>query len=179
MKLPTRFLLLIIFTLACARVHAEDETGSSKATTETNAPPAEAQPPKTPAPALTALVLGVGTAALILSGVDWGDDETELQSASAPTQSSPADGETITGATVTFTWKTSGDAAAYLIDIDHCDDTGSCADFRLEQTSGTTFTLSWPAEYSAGRWRIRAVDADHIAGPWSAYRNFTIVSTDE
>lgn len=174
-----RISLFALFVAFCARSYAAEEDEQELEATETNAPLAKAESSKAPSPALTAFVLGAGTGALILSGVEWSDDANDIQSSAAPTQSRPADGATINGGVITFTWKTFADAATYLIDIDHCEAPDVCADLRLEQTPETTYTLSWPAEYPAGRWRIRAVDADNIAGPWSPFRNFTIEAATE
>lgn len=181
MKALLHTLLAASLMFSCAAARAAEEEEENVAEEQTNAPPAAAQEQEAEptTPALTALVLGAGTAAFILSGVDWGDSDTNSQPAAAPAQSRPAEGETLTDSTITFTWKAHKDAASYLIEINGCESPDVCASLRLDQTPETSFTIAWPPEYPAGRWRIRAVDASNIAGPWSPFRSFTVSSPSD
>ncbi len=151
------------------------EVASVAVEEETNAPPASVATTNTPAPALVGIVLSVGTGAMILSGVDWSsDDAPRAEAAGAPKPVRPADGEVVSGTAVAFSWKPAESAATYLVDIDQCDGAGACSDFRLEQTAGLTLVVEWPAGTLAGRWRVRAVDAERYAGSWSEFRAFTV-----
>ena len=150
---------------------APAETPVAEAPVKTEAPATNA-----PAPALVGLVLGAGTGALILSGVDWSDDDNEpLQNIpGAPAQQAPEDGAALTGPLLTFAWKAVDGAASYLLDLDTCDDTATCADFRLDRTADLSVAIEWPPAFTAGRWRVRSIDADNRAGPWSPFRTFTV-----
>ncbi|MCO6400630.1 MAG: hypothetical protein J5I99_05300 [Verrucomicrobia bacterium] len=176
-----RFFIVLLLALCvgglplCALAEEEEPVPES-AESSTNAPVEElAAVSNAPAPALVGLVLSVGTGAMILSGVDWSsDDEPPAQSAGAPAPARPAEGEVVVGGTVVFSWKAASGASTYLVDVDQCEVSGSCADFRLEQTADTSLTVEWPIESHAGRWRVRAVDAERRAGPWSAFFSFSV-----
>ncbi len=125
--------------------------------------------------------LGAGTVALITSGMDWDDDDRDdtRGALAAPAPLEPTPGAILAGALITFSWNAVDAAASYLIDLATCVAEGGCADFRLEQVSATTYTAEWPAGFNAGRWRVRAVDTNNIAGPWSDYRTFTLAPAGE
>lgn len=174
-----RFFVLLFFTAALTFARAEDAVVNS-APEETNAPLSTAETTNTPPPELVAFALTAGTGAMILSGVEWSDDdEPATQPAGAPAQIQPADGEAISGDTIAFSWNTVDGAATYLIDVDQCGSPDVCADFRFEQTASTSLTIEWLPEFAAGRWRVRMVDAENIAGPWSAFRYFTVTTPAE
>lgn len=179
---PILTILLLAGLVGAPLTRAEEAAPPASApessNTETNAPPAApAETAQTNARpnALVAMVLGAGTGALILSGVDWSsDDDAPQQPADAPQPLRPSDGETLAGPTITFTWKSSKDAAAYLVEVHRCDESENCAAFRLEQVMGPALTLDWPPAVLHGRWRVRAINAERIAGSWSPFHAFTI-----
>lgn len=128
-------------------------------------------------PALVSLALTAGTGSIILSGVDWSDDDAAaVPERESPAQVQPQDGAQLAGPLVTFTWESVKGADTYLLDVDTCGEPDVCSDFRLDRTAALSLAIEWPAGIPAGRWRVRAVDADNIAGPWSAFRSFTILS---
>lgn len=127
------------------------------------------------APALVAVALTAGTGAMILSNVDWSDDDAQEEVLGVPAMNTPADGAALPDPLVVFTWKSVKGAASYLLDIDLCDGDGNCGDFRLDRTPDLSLTSQLPMG-ATGRWRVRAVDAENIAGPWSALRSFRIVA---
>jgi hypothetical protein len=146
----------------------------------TPSPPDDAKPasPETNAPAiapaLVAVALTAGTGAMILSGMDWSDDESPDGVLGVPPASQPADGAVLPGPVAVFSWKAVQGAATYLLDIDLCSDVATCSDFRLDRTPDLSLSVELPGGAGIGRWRVRAVDADNIAGPWSAFRSFTV-----
>lgn len=177
---------LLLAALVAAPLARAEETAPPASTpesinTEINAPPdgpAETAHTNARPNTLVAMLLGAGTGALILSGVDWSsDDEAAQQPADAPQPRRPSDGEALAGPTITFTWNSTKDAAAYLVEVQRCDESENCADFRLEQVMGTTLTMDWPPAVLRGRWRVRAVNAERIAGSWSPFHSFTITPT--
>lgn len=172
MSLRAMLLLLLLGSAAVAR--AAESTNDISTGSATSAPPAVASPP----PAVMAVVLGAGTGALILSGHSGSDDGEQdgTGGMGKPELEDPPPGVDIVdgGGVVTFTWKGVAGAATYLLDIDACDETNSaaCSDYRMEQTPDTTLSVPVPSPFT-GRWRVRAVDAQSIAGPYSDYRAFT------
>jgi len=169
----TRRFLAVLLGL-CLAAGARAETATNEATSvATSAPPVRVSPP----PALVGLTLGAGTAALILSGHDSSDDLNDEGDGgmAAPELESPPDGAEIVdgGGSVPFAWRNVEGAVAYLLDVDTCDATNNaCADYRLEKTPDASLTVGVPSPV-AGRWRVRAVDAGNIAGPYSAFRTFS------
>jgi hypothetical protein len=154
-------------------VRGEPSTNDVASGAATSAPPAIVRPP----PALMAVALGAGTAALILSGHDGSKDADEggEDGLAAPELESPPPGVDIVdgGGSVTLAWRPVEEAAAYLVDVDACDGTNNvCADYELEKTPALTLVVAVPSPF-AGRWRVRAVDAQDIAGPYSDFRAFT------
>lgn len=141
---------------------------------------AELRDPKTNSvsPAFVGGVLSVGTAAWIVSDVDWGDDKAEPpdDTLPAPSTISPEGTLLLDGAIVSFRWKAVKGAAGYLVDVDLCAQGSICSDFRLERVGGTEWAVEWPAGVTAGRWRVRAIDAQNYAGRWSEFAEFRILA---
>lgn len=137
---------------------------------DTNAPPA---------PGLVAALLG-GTAAWIFSGVDWSDDDAEPDAdlLPPPPLKAPDPNAQIPGRLISFEWGDVQGAVAYLLELEGCSPAGSCIRLRLERLGGRSFSFEWPAEWPQGRWRIRSINADGLAGPWSDYRVFFVVADD-
>ncbi|HMP76641.1 MAG TPA: hypothetical protein PKE12_10135 [Kiritimatiellia bacterium] len=185
MSRAARWMAVVLLLPALIVRGGEGEPADAEET-EAEAAPAEQQPAKpastnSPAPALVGLLLGAGTGALIFSGVDWRDDDNgplqEIPGAAA--LNTPADGAVLSGPLLAFSWKAVKGASSYLIDIDTCDDTAICADFRFDRTTDLSLTVEWPAGVPAGRWRVRSIDADNLAGPWSDFRSFTVTPAAE
>lgn len=174
--------LALALLLPLATVRAQETNATAADTASTNAVDAAAGTNAIArASPVIGLFLGAGTVALITSGMDWDDDNREDSRAAlaAPAPLEPTPGAILTGALITFSWSAVDAAASYLIDLATCVAEGGCADFRLEQVSTTTYTAEWPAGFNAGRWRVRAVDTNNIAGPWSDYRTFTLAPAGE
>lgn len=146
---------------------------AAAAGSSTSAVPAAAQ---SPAPQVVSLLVGGGTVALILSGHDREDPEQDAGAAglAAPELVAPAAGAEVAEASVELAWKPVDGAASYLVDVDACDSTNDvCADLVLHVTGDTSFNLEADAAL-AYRWRVRAVDADRVAGPFTEFRRFTV-----
>jgi hypothetical protein len=131
-----------------------------------------------PSPMILSVVLTAATGAWILSGVDWASDVEESSDATldAPRLSQPESDAVVEPGLVVFRWTAVKRAASYLLDLDVCAETGVCSDFRLERVFGLTHAVEWPAGAPAGRWRVRAVDAENLAGRWSEFRTFSIAA---
>ncbi len=172
--------LALLLTPAAVRAQDTNATASDAAATNAmEAADAGTHAIARAAPAI-GLLLGAGTVALITSGMDWDDDRAEPDAAlAAPAPLAPAPGAILTGAPIAFSWAAVDAAASYLIDLDACPADGACADFRLEQVAAAAYTVEWPADFPAGRWRVRAVGTNNIAGPWSAFRAFTLAPAGE
>jgi hypothetical protein len=169
----TRRFLPVLLGLCLAAGARAGTVTNEETSIVTSAPPVRVSPP----PALVGLILGAGTAALILSGHDSSDDLNDEGDGglAAPELDSPPDGVEIVdgGGSVAFEWRPVVGAAAYLLDVDTCDATNNaCADYRLEMSPDVALTVGVPSPV-AGRWRVRAVDTGNIAGPFSAFRTFT------
>ena len=83
-----------------------------------------------------------------------------------PTLVSPVNKWTATSSTVTFTWNAATNGVTYQFQI------GGIRDFtRLQQDtvvsglSNTVTSLEWTSVYY---WRVRALNAEGVAGPWSS-----------
>lgn len=137
---------------------------------DTNAPPALG---------IAVALLG-GTAAWIFSGVDWSDDDTEPDAdlLPPPPLKAPDPNAQLPGRLISFEWGTVKGADAYLVEVEGCAPGGNCVRLRLERVAGLSFALEWPAEWPQGRWRVRSINPDGLAGPWSEYRAFTVVAGD-
>ncbi len=168
--------------LACAAPllgEEADEAPETVAGAETPVPAAPAQSrgarTNAPPPALVGIALTAATGAWILSGVDWTSDDADASAGvlAAPSLAAPAADAEIAPGPVVFRWKAVKGAESYLLDVDVCAEPGVCSDFRLERVFGLSFAVEWPADAPAGRWRVRAVDADNLAGRWSEFRSFT------
>lgn len=178
-----RVLCWLLASLICGgALHAQEEPSDAPDA----ASPSDASAPvpartNTPPPALVGFVVTAGTGAWILSGVDWSSDDEDPESGvlAAPTLTTPEAGAEVSAGTITFRWKAVKGADSYLLDVDACAEPGVCGDFRLERVFGLSFTMEWPAGVPAGRWRVRAIDADNLAGRWSEFRSFTIAVASE
>lgn len=159
----------------------EELPDPSDASTPSDAPEPAPARTNTPPPALVGFVLTAGTGAWILSGVDWSsdDEDPDADVLGAPSLIEPAPSAEVSGGSVIFRWKPVDGAASYLLDVDTCTEPSVCGDFRLERVFGLSFTIEWPAGAPAGRWRVRAIDAENLAGRWSEFRSFTIAASAE
>ena len=180
--LVRRLALALLLPLAATRAQETDApaTDADAASTNEVQAAADTNPIVRASPAI-GFFLGAGTVALITSGMDWDDDDRDDAriALTAPTPLEPTPGAILTGALITFSWSAVDAAASYLIDLATCVAEGGCTDFRLDQVSATSYTAEWPAGFNAGRWRIRAVDTNNIAGPWSDFRTFTLAPGGE
>lgn len=146
---------------------------SAAAAGSTSGVPAGAQ---SPAPQVVSLLVGGGTVALILSGHDREDPEEDTSDPglAAPELLTPASGAEVEEATVELAWKPVEGAASYLVDVDACDRTNDvCADLVLQVTAAVSYSLAVDVA-SAYRWRVRAVAADRVAGPFTEFRSFMV-----
>ena len=170
----------LLFAIAGARVFGDEEPAASEVTEAQRAadaakPAAPTNRPHALPPALVSAALTAGTGALILSGVDWSEDNAPGEpTQEIPLQVKPSDGAQLVGPRLTFSWESVAGADTYLLDVDLCAAPDVCSDFRLDRTAALELTLDWPEGATAGRWRVRAVSADNVAGPWSAFRTFTV-----
>jgi len=90
----------------------------------------------------------------------------------APTLSSPADGASVTGTSVTFTWNTpSGSPSKYHFQISTSSTFSSFA-YNSDNITGTWLTLTnFPDDATRYYWRVRAYN-NAGWGPWSSSRSF-------
>ena len=85
---------------------------------------------------------------------------------------SPDNGASTNDATPTFAWEIAFDAASYQFQLDTRQGFPSpFYDASLDETGHTPGVVLPDGSYF---WRVRAVNADRIAGPWSAVRRVTI-----
>ncbi len=96
-----------------------------------------------------------------------------------PNQTSPTNGETITGTSVTFTWSRPADSgSAILEDIIVATDSTFNTGVVKEQ-SGLDLTYSTSFDVSAGNsmkyyWKLKSIDAAGNEGSYTDFRRFTV-----
>jgi hypothetical protein len=90
----------------------------------------------------------------------------------APTLISPVNGENAVQP-ITFQWNIASGAASYTIQID--DSSAFSAPLVREQQNITTLLMYATTGLATTQhfWRVRGVNIDGVAGPWSAVRTFT------
>jgi hypothetical protein len=96
----------------------------------------------------------------------------------APTQTSPANGATVTGVP-TMKWNARPYAGTYTVEVYKNGDT-NFSPVNKVLTQITKFTAWTPTTALASgdyAWRVRGNDADNRARPWSAGRTFTLNAT--
>ena len=89
-----------------------------------------------------------------------------------PVLQSPANGEVTNDTTPTFTWDAVPDAASYQFQLDT--NRRFAAPIRDANPGGTSHTPGAALPDGAYFWRVRAVNADLIAGAWSAPRRVIV-----
>ena len=92
---------------------------------------------------------------------------------SAPLLLLPAEGAVFPGVslTTTLSWAAVPGATVYKVEVLWEFFEGNWMIAYLEETTSTSSTFEFRSTV-AGRWRVRAFDASHVAGPWSDYRTF-------
>ncbi len=97
----------------------------------------------------------------------------------APTLIAPANGITVPLGNVTWSWKTVRGAARYQLQAGrgpNLDAQYNIIDrFNLTEPSYTfNITAGFRVYFPQLYWRVRAIDANNVQGPWSEVRMFTI-----
>lgn len=126
---------------------------------------------------LVGTLLAAGTGALILAGHESKEDASAEDSGlGVPEPENPPDGAELPGTArqVTLAWRAVEGAGHYLLDVDACDTNGACADLAMQVIPATSRPVDIPAAPSA-RWRVRAVQTNGVAGPFSAFATFRFV----
>jgi len=95
---------------------------------------------------------------------------------SAPTLISPSNGATVSG-TVTFAWTAIAGAARYHIQVGSGTNFGEQSNiienWSLTKPSYTfTITPGFVVYFPHLYWRVQAIDANNVQGPWSAVWEF-------
>ncbi|HEX3051125.1 MAG TPA: hypothetical protein VHP83_10760 [Aggregatilineaceae bacterium] len=89
-----------------------------------------------------------------------------------PVLSTPTTGSATNDTTPEFTWQAAANGTSYEFQVDNLN---TFASPEMSYTGpALNFTLSSPLPAGRYYWRVRAVSADHIAGPWSVIWNVVI-----
>jgi eukaryotic-like serine/threonine-protein kinase len=109
---------------------------------------------------------------------------TDVQPTSAvllpPYILSPTNGQKLSNypRNLTLDWEEVPGAVSYEVQLEACDQNGqNCFDHPVDSdppriTTATSYSFSFVGA-QPGRWRVRAIDANGIAGEWSSWWTFT------
>lgn len=113
------------------------------------------------------LLLSAALTALLIFGTQSASAQPQ-----APAPFSPAEGATVT--TPSFSWQAASGAAKYEVEVGPQGDPNAVS--WSAQTVNRTLTPTDAAQFANGPfyWRVRAVDAGGVAGPWSKRVRFSL-----